>query len=313
MAVTRAGGYNDYNSTGTSKFVPQIWTKKVLRNFYLSTVFSEISNTDYEGEIKNQGDKVLIRTTPVITINDYTIGGTLTYEVPEKANTELNIDKAKSWSFRIDDIDKLESDIALMNTFSKDAGERLKIAIDSDVLTYISTEAAATNIGSSAGAISGDVNMGASGVPVVLTVANIIDKIVEANQILDEADQPDDGRFIVLPAWACAMLKKGDLKRADITGDSTGLIRTGLIGMIDRFKVYKSNNLYSVTDGSASPFYMPFGTKEATTFASQLTKTESLRIPDSFGEYFRGLQVYGRKVVQPTALGILYGSKVSAS
>jgi hypothetical protein len=313
MAVTRAGGYSDYNSAGTSKYVPQVWTKKVLRNFYLSTIFGEISNTDYEGEIKNQGDKVLIRTTPVITINDYTVGGTLTYEVPEKANTELVIDKAKSWSFRIDDIDKLESDIALMNTFSKDAGERLKIAIDADVLTYISTAADASNIGSTAGAISGDVNMGAAAAPVVLTVANIIDKLVEANQILDEADQPDDGRFVVLPAWACAMLKKGDLKRADITGDSTGMIRSGLIGMIDRFKVYKSNNLYSVTDGNATPFYMPFGTKEATTFASQLTKTESLRIPDSFGEYFRGLQVYGRKVVQPTALGILYGSKVAAS
>lgn len=55
MAVDRAGGYGSYDSAGTSKFVPQIWTKKVLRNFYLSTVFSMISNTDYEGEIRNQG------------------------------------------------------------------------------------------------------------------------------------------------------------------------------------------------------------------------------------------------------------------
>lgn len=200
-----------------------------------------------------------------------------------------------------------------MNMFTKDAGERLKIAIDSDVLTYVATAAGANNIGASAGAISGDVDMGAAAAPVVLTVANIIDKIVEANQIMDEADQPDDGRWMVLPAWACAMLKKGDLKRADITGDATGSIRTGLIGTIDRFKIYKSNNLYSVTDGNATPFYMPFGTNEAITFASELTKTESLRIPDSFGEYFRGLQVYGRKVIQDTALGMLYGSKVAAS
>jgi len=312
MAVSRAGGYNNYYSSGTSKFVPQVWTKKVLRNFYLSTVFSMISNTDYEGEIRNQGDKVIIRTTPVITINDYTVGGTLTYEVPEKANTELDIDKAKSWSFRIDDIDKLETDINLMNTFTKDAGERLKIAIDAEVLTYIATAANASNIGATAGAISGDVNMGASGAPVVLTVNNIIDKIVDANQILDEQNIPDEGRWIVLPAWVCSLLKKGDLKRADFTGDSKGVIRTGLIGSIDRFMIYKSNNLYSVTDGSATPFYMPFGTKEALTFASQLTKTESLRIPDSFGEYFRGLQVYGRKVVQDVALGVLYGSKVAA-
>jgi hypothetical protein len=289
--------------------IVRTYRKKDCKNWWIK---SHQGNKLDEGEIKNQGDKVIIRTTPVITINDYTVGGTLTYEVPESANTELTIDKAKSWSFRIDDLDKLESDIALMNMFSKDAGERLKISIDSDVLTYIATQAGTNNIGSTAGAISGDVNMGVAGTPKVLTVANIVDTIVEANQVLDEADQPDDNRWMVLPAWACAMLKKGDLKRADITGDATGMIRTGLIGMIDRFKIYKSNNLYSVTDGSATPFYMPFGTNEAITFASELTKTESLRIPDSFGEYFRGLQVYGRKVIQPTALGMLYGSKVAA-
>ena len=104
------------------------------------------------------------------------------------------------------------------------------------------------------------------------------------------------------------MLKKGDLKAANITGDSTGVIRSGVVGMIDRTKIIQSNLLKTVTDGVQCTYCMG-GTKEATTFASQLTKTETLRIQDSFGDYMRGLAVYGREVVQPEALVALYVRK----
>ena len=56
-------------------FIPEIWSGKLIEKFYASTVLAAISNTDYEGEIKNQGDKVHIRTKPTITIHDYLAGG----------------------------------------------------------------------------------------------------------------------------------------------------------------------------------------------------------------------------------------------
>lgn len=51
------------------------------------------------------------------------------------------------------------------------------------------------------------------------------------------------------------------------------------------------------------------GTKEALTFANQLVKTESIRLQESFGDAMRGLAVYGRAVVQPKALAMLYATK----
>jgi hypothetical protein len=303
---TRKTGYNTYASDGTSKFTPIVWSKKMLRNFYISTVFGEIANTDYEGEIKNQGDKVLIRKIPTISISDYTIGGTLTYEVPEIANKELSIDQAKSWSFRLDDIDKVQTDLPLMDKFAMDAGERLKIAIDADVLEYVVGKADSSNRGATAGAISGSINMGATGTnggnALAVTKTNATELVVDVNTVLDEANIPMENRWVVLPAWWCANLKKSDLKQADVTGDATGVIRSGVIGMVDRTKVIQSNNLYTATEGTALLTYALGGTKEAITFALQLTKTESLLIPDSFGTYMRGLSVYGRSVVQPTAL-----------
>lgn len=306
--VTRDSGYaSDYGSDGTSKYTPIVWSKKMLRNFYESTAFMEIANTDYQGEIKNQGDKVMIRTTPVITINDYEIGDTLSYEVPEKANIELNIDQAKSWSFRIDDIDAVTTDLPLMEKFAADAGERLKIAIDKDCFEYVVGKAASTNRGATAGAISTNIDLGAAGGgngadALQVTKDTATDFIVDFNTVLDEANIPSEDRWVVLPAWFCALLKKSDLKAADITGDGTGVIRSGLLGMIDRTKVIQSNNVYHATEGTAELFYCLAGTKEAMTFALQLTKTGSLEIPDSFGTYMRGLSVYGRGVVQSAAL-----------
>lgn len=138
------------------------------------------------------------------------------------ANVELNIDKAKSWSFRLDDVDAVQSDLDLMNKFAADAGERLKIAIDTDCFDYIATLAHADNIGDTAGAISNNINMGKATAPVSITADNATDLIVDVNTVLDEANIPSENRWIVLPAWFIAMLKKGDLKSADISGDATG-------------------------------------------------------------------------------------------
>ena len=298
------GSYYD-----TTKFVPELYSKKVLRNFYESTIYNECFNTDYEGEISGQGAKVHIRKTPEITVSSYSIGDTLDYEVPTKNATSLTIDQGVYSAFQVDDINKAQADIELVNMFAKDAALRIKINVDTEVLAYIATRADSDNAGLTAGAISGGIDLGlitGAGNSVDITTANAIEKIVDLNTVLDEANIPSEGRWVILPAWFCAMLKKGDLKAADITGDATGVIRNGVIGMVDRTTIYQSNLLHSATDGdSETSWYVQAGTKEAATFASQVDKVDTLKIQDSFGEYWRTLFVYGRAVVQATALATL--------
>jgi hypothetical protein len=48
--------------------------------------------------------------------------------------------------------------------------------------------------------------------------------------------------------------------------------------------------------------YVYAGTNDAITFASQVTKVESLRSQTTFGNLVRGLNVYGYKVIKPEAL-----------
>ena len=60
MAYATSPGHPTY----TGNFIPEIWSGKLIENFYDATVLAAISNTDYEGEIRSMGDTVNIRTTP---------------------------------------------------------------------------------------------------------------------------------------------------------------------------------------------------------------------------------------------------------
>lgn len=282
----------------SGNFIPEIWSGKLIENFYDATVLAAISNTNYEGEIRRMGDTVNIRTTPEITIKTYVKGQTLSVESPDKPKIQLNIDKGEYFACIEDDVDKVQSDINLMDTWSKDASERMKIKIDQRVLTDILPGISSLNKGANAGRISGNIDLGTTGTPIAITKTNVLEYIVDIGTVLDEANAPESDRFIVIPAKMAGMIKKSDLKDASLTGDSVSVIRNGRLGMIDRFTVYMSHNL----NNASGKFSVIAGHKMGFTFASQMTEMESIRAESTFGNIIRGLQVYGYQVVKPEAL-----------
>jgi hypothetical protein len=289
----------------SGNFIPEIWSGKVIENFYDATVLSAISNTDYEGEIRSMGDTVNIRTSPEITLRSYTKGQTLQVEHPDKPKIQLVIDKGEYFACVEDDIDKVQADINLMDLWSKDASEKMKIQIDTRVLTDLLPDIAATNKGATAGAKTASFNLGTTASPLSVTkdgaggTASITDWIVDLGTVLDEANAPESGRFLVLPAKACGLIKKSELKDASLSGDGSSILRNGRVGQIDRFMIYMSHNLNLAAGGKFSAIA---GHKMGFTFASQMTEMETLRSEQTFGNIIRGLQVYGYKVVKPEAL-----------
>ncbi len=201
-------------------------------------------------------------------------------------------------------IDEVATDLNLMNEFVDSGTKKLTNSIDQDVLAYWATKADATNQGNTAGAISGDLDLGAPGTPRTITTGangNAVDLIIDLSQALMENNV--DGPYkCVIPAWMVSALKTGDIRRADITNDPKGTIRSGILGEVNGVTLFASNNL--PWDNTAKESTILFCSKEANTFAMQLTKSETLRIPDSFGQYFRSLVVYGRETVQPKALAV---------
>lgn len=301
MTFPTASGRPNYSGN----FIPEIWSGKLIENFYDATVLAAISNTDYEGEIRNMGDTVNIRTTPDITIREYVKGQKLTVENPDKPKIQLVIDKGEYFACIEDDVDKVQSDINLMDTWSRDASEQMKIKIDRRVLVDILPGISAMNKGAAAGRISGNINLGTTATPVVVTkdgaasTTPVTDFLVDMGTVLDEANAPESDRFVVIPAKMAGLIKKSELKDASLAGDGTSILRNGRLGMIDRFTVYVSHNLLVESGGK---FNIIAGHKMGFTFASQMTEMETIRAESTFGDIIRGLQVYGYQVVKGEAL-----------
>ena len=270
-------------ATSEVNFIPEIFSKLLQSKFYAQSVLPAISNTDYEGEISGQGDKVTIRTVPAVTINDY--AGSITNQELTTAKVELLIDKAKYYSFKIDDVLAAQADIDLLESASNDAAEGMRVAVETSVLA--SVVAGATIIGSQT----------------TITASNILENILAAAQALDELNIPEEGRFYVMSPEFVSKLKQSELRQAYLTGDDESPLRNGRVGVVDRFTIYQSNMLFTPGSGSDAGFtHVLAGHPKAISFASQFTNTETVRLQDTFGEAVRGLKVFGSKVVVPDAL-----------
>jgi hypothetical protein len=300
------------NGLSAAKFIPEIWSGKLVEKFYDTTVLAAISNTDYEGEIKNQGDKVIIRTKPTITIADYKADGNLAVQRPVGGNLELLIDKGKYFNLILDDVMEIQSDLNNMSMWADDASEQFKITVDTDVLLGILHGAKAVqNRGIAAGRISGDINLGVTGTPLALVAGSpgvgeveVLDALLRLGQTLDEQNIPETGRWVVLPTWAATLIKRSELRQAYLSGDGVSMTRNGRVGMIDRFTLYTSNLLPTGVAGglAAGETAIYAGHAHGLTFATQFSKVESLRSESTFGQLLRGLQVYGYKVVADVAI-----------
>jgi len=213
----------------------------------------------------------------------------------------------------------------LMDMFSTDAAEQMRIAIDSTVTYNSFTGAAAANKGAAAGAKSGSYNLGTDAAPITLTAANVVQKVLELASVLDEQNVPESDRWLVIDPATRALLFQSELAKAYSTGDATSPVRNGKIGSIDRFSVFVSNQLPKAAAGTATNWVSGDGSetsvgstgtvakrraimaghKSALTFASQITKLETVRNPNDFGDFIRSLNVYGHKVVKPEAMSLL--------
>lgn len=320
--VTGSGAF-DTTPSYSGAFIPTLWSGKLLAKFYQNTMLSEICNTDYEGELKNQGDTIRIRLAPSISISDYTVGQSLTYEVPTPIYQDMQVTKGKYFGVQVNDVLSYQSDMNLMNMFTEDAAKQLKISIENEVFfnSFVTVGPAAANLGATAGAISAAYNLGTDTAPIdQATPENVLKAILRMSTVLDEQNVPEDGRWLVISPYDRHLLMQSSIAQAYFTGDQSSTIRTGKIGMLDRFSVYVSNllpkgaaaktlvaGLSATSTGTTltsakARRVMVAGTKHATSFAMTVNKTEPLRNQTDFGDIVRGLAVYGRKVVKPEAL-----------
>jgi hypothetical protein len=178
------------------------------------------------------------------------------------------------------------------------ASYNMKDTIDQDVASVM---AAAVPSGNTLGTLaSPKTDLATAGYP--------YNYLTELSVKLDEANVPSDGRFVIVPPWFHGLLQQDAKFVSSGSPQAEQRLTNGMIGQAAGFQVLKSNNVPNV---SAAKYQIIAGHGMATTLAEQLTKVEALRLQTTIGDGVRGVWVWGRKVVRPTALAMLIANKPS--
>ena len=134
MAFATTGGHGNLPNGNFSSI---IYSKKVQLAFRKSTVCGDITNSDYFGEIANQGDTVKIIKEPEVSVSAYTRGSQITAQDLADADFSLTVDKANYFAFKMDDIEEAHSHVNFMDLATNRAAYRLADQYDQEVLGYL--------------------------------------------------------------------------------------------------------------------------------------------------------------------------------
>lgn len=273
-------------------FRPEVWAKELLRCLDNTGVMLDCVNRNYEGEIENAGDTVHIQKPGNIAINTYAPAtAAISYGSLSGETDTLKVDQQKYWGFLVPDIDKVQANIKLAEKYMK----RAKVAIANEKDAYL-LGLAQTNAGNTVG----DSDITLTSTNVYETFVAMFEKLSRENAI-DAAGRGEDGKrpFLVLPPEVISIVKKSEeAKNATTLGDET--IRKGAIMQYAGFDIKQSTVFVAPTSENAKTIIA--GTTEAITYADQIIKVETLKDKDYFGDYIRGLYVYGALVDQPKCL-----------
>ena len=273
-------------------FIPELWNARLLNALDKAHVFAGLVNRDYEGEIKKQGDTVHINTIGEVTIGTYTKDTDFSSgpQALTATDSTLVINQAKYFNFAVDDIDTAQAAGDIMDKAMQRAAYGLADAADkylADQLAAAITTANGNQVGTTA---------------VALTKENVYENIVKMKTILDKANVPTTGRWLVVPPEMVALILQDDrfVKTGGTKAEDT--LANGWVARAVGFDIYESNNCNSANASSTTTYTVTAGDEGACTYAEQISDTEAYRPEKRFADAVKGLHLYGAKVVDPKRL-----------
>jgi len=299
-----------------NNFLPEVYSKKVLNFFRKASVAEAVTNTDYAGEIASFGDTVKIIKEPTITVAQYERGADITKTVLTDTQSTLVVDTANAFKFIVDDIETNMSHVNFKEMASSSAAYALRDAFDKGVLNTLAAgaqnsfdrfgdgETADHTIGSDSTDDITDLDTAVGNIDIGFGSSEVdpLDVLARMARLLDEANVPEEGRYVVASPEFYEVLSQSASKllSADFNAGQ-GSIRNGLVssGKLRGFDMYKSNNL--PTQANAAGVVIA-GHVSACATAQTIVNTEVIRDPSSFGDIVRGLHVYGADVLRPEAI-----------
>lgn len=290
------------------KFIPEVWSARMLRLLEPRLVFAQprVMNRNWEGEVREKGDTVHIRTfTTGGTIRDYTRNTAMA--APDRAGDGelvLTVDQGKAFYIAVDDVDEAQADLSIMDKFLERTARNLAVVLD--------TFAASKFVAGAAGANT----IGTDATPVTIKADGTGDYTpyqfcVESRRLLQKQSTPGDDRWLIVNADIEAEFLQ-DPKFTEGGGGigDAGVVRQGRLGTIAGFEVLTTEALVSSPGSGGTPVAnhkVVFGDGNyALTWADQVVKVEAERLQGEFSDAVKGLNVYGAKIVEAASYGLAH-------
>lgn len=265
-------------------FMPDVWSTKIELERDGLLVASKLCNRQYEGEIKNVGDKVKINGVSRPTITDYNdVTGLAEMERPKDQSTLLEITEQKAFHFYVGDIDRRQSMGDVMEAEKKEAAAGLAEAMDSFIYSHYNE----------AGIVSSVESLTSNNI--MSTISGVLAKLwknkVPRNEKISIEATPE-------------FIEKLMLANVLMNTDNSKIITSGIVGTLKAFNVdvYMSTNIHNDKTNGDCIFVR---TKKAIAMADSLKEIKVYEPANYFGEAVKGLQVYGAKVVRPSELAVI--------
>ena len=233
-------------SNAYSAFIPEIWSQKLNNLLEKECVMLQCVNRNWEGEIRNQGDKVKIITPAAVSVS--TLGtSNISYSELAPTSMDLVIDQKKFFAFKINDVAQVQANSDIMEAHLKNAKKAIEEVQDAYLLSMHANVATGNVVGSDT-------------TPVSLDKSTIYSQFVKLALCLKNSDAVSTGVrpwVVINPTIESYLLQSTEFIGAHNVADET--LREGAIGRIAGMDVLVSTNLTAV-DGK---FYVLAGTNEA--------------------------------------------------
>ena len=285
----------------TSKFIPTIWSARILAALEKQLVYTNFFNRDYEGEIRDAGDTVKIGLVGAPTVKKYTTGSEIA--APDDVtvtDATLTIDQADYFNIAVDDVDAAQSKSNLLESASSQTGYAFGDVTDQYLAGLLVAGTGGT--------------IGTKSAPKSITDAKPEDAynlLVDLKVALDRQNCPTMGRICVVPPEFEGFMLKDSRFVAKSTSESKERLTEGTIYKCAGFEIHVSNNAPHDDkggSGSTTVYDVIAGCDQSGTYAEQILNTEAYRPEKSFKDAVKGLHVYGAKVLRSACV---YNAKVS--
>lgn len=291
------------------KFIPEVWSARLTRILEARLVMAQprVMNRNWQGDIADHGDTVHIR--------NFTTGGTIRDYVrntpmaaPDRASdgeTTLAVDQQKAFYIAVDDIDKAQSDLTILDKFLERTARNLALVLDSYAAAKFVAGAQASNT----------VGTDAAPVQIVLSGSNKTTTFtpyefcVEARKRLNKQNAPDSDRWMVVNSDQEALFLQ-DPMFTNAGLQDPAVIRQGQIGRIAGFDILRTEAITASAGSGGTPVAnhkVVFGDSNySLTWADQVVKVEAERLQGQFGDAIKGLNVFGAKIIEPASYGLAH-------